>query len=173
MDSAQGKSILVSIRPRYVSKILDGQKTVELRRRFPEAAIAGGTALIYSSGPVSAVVGCARIKHVAKLPVSMIWKRYGANACVSRKEFKAYFTGVKFGFAIFLEGVRELKKHIKANDLEAQFGIVPPQSYRYVTDECFASLSDDQFQASHRHERDNRARRRGARASVSDRLSPT
>ena len=165
------RGVLVSIRPRYVSRILAGHKTVELRRRFPEAAIIGARALIYSSSPVSAVVGCARIKHVLKLPVSEIWKEHGAEACVSKQEFDAYFAGLRFGFAIFFDCVQELRKHIKANDLEAQFRIVPPQSYRYVTNECLASLSDDQFQTSNRHKRHNRARRRGARSSIAGRLS--
>jgi predicted transcriptional regulator len=165
------RSVLVSIRPYYVSKILDGEKTVELRRRFPRAMIAGATALIYSSSPVSAVVGYARIKQVVRLPVSKIWKQHGADACVSKEEFKAYFAGVKFGFAIFFEDVHALKRCVKANDLQTQFGIVPPQSYRYVTDECLASLSDDRFQASNRHTRLNRARRPSARSGVPGRLS--
>ena len=71
------RDILVSVRPIYASKILHGQKTVELRRKFPEVGATGALILIYSSSPVSAVVGCARIKHVLKLPVSRIWKEYG------------------------------------------------------------------------------------------------
>ena len=31
------RDVLVSIRPFYASKILNGHKTVELRRRFPES----------------------------------------------------------------------------------------------------------------------------------------
>src|SRR3979411_1496989 len=34
------------------SKILDGRKTVELRKRFPEVGTIGATALIYSSSPL-------------------------------------------------------------------------------------------------------------------------
>jgi predicted transcriptional regulator len=51
------RDVLVSIRPFYASKILTGHKTVELRRKFPEVGAVGATALIYSSSPVSAVVG--------------------------------------------------------------------------------------------------------------------
>jgi predicted transcriptional regulator len=85
------RDVLVSIRPVHVSKILTGQKTVELRRRFPELGARGATAFIYSSSPVRAVVGCARIEHVLKLPVSRIWKEHSDAACISRDEFDAYF----------------------------------------------------------------------------------
>jgi predicted transcriptional regulator len=161
------RDVLVSIRPIYASKILDGQKTVELRRKFPEVAIVGATALIYSSSPVSAIVGRARIKHVLKLPISRIWKEHGTAACISKDDFDAYFTGLRYGFAIFFEAVQPLKKQLKAIDLDAQFGIVPPQSYRYVTDECVALLSDERFQTSHRHQRRDRARGPSARSGVS------
>jgi predicted transcriptional regulator len=161
------RDVLVSIRPFYASKILDGHKTVELRRKFPEVSAIGATALIYSSSPVSAIVGCARIKHVLKLPVSRIWREHGAAACISKDEFYAYFAGLRYGFAIFFENVQSLKKQLKATDLAAQFGIVPPQSYRYVTDECVALLSDERFQTPHRHKRPHRAGGRSARSGVS------
>ena len=41
------------------------------------------------------------------------------------------------GFKEFL-----LKNNVLAKDLKLQFGIVPPQSYRYVTERCIALLND-------------------------------
>jgi predicted transcriptional regulator len=161
------RDVLVSIRPQYASKILEGEKTVELRRKFPEVGAIGVTAFIYSSSPVRAIVGYARIKDVLKLPVSKIWREHGAAACISKVEFDAYFSGLKDGFAIVFESVQPLKKLFKAADLEAQFGIVPPQSYRYVGGDCVALLSDEQFQTSHRHKRRHRAGGPSARAGVS------
>jgi predicted transcriptional regulator len=169
MNAATGfrRDVLVSIRPFYASRILDGQKTVELRRRFPEFSVKGVTAFIYSSRPVSAIIGCARIKHVLKLPVSQIWKEHGAAACISKDEFDAYFFGLRYGFAIFFESVQPLKQQLKAIDLAAQFGIVPPQSYRYVTGEWVALLSNERLQTSDRYKRRDRARGRSARSSIS------
>jgi hypothetical protein len=40
---------------------------------------------------------------------------------------------------------------------------VPPQSYRYLTQECTALLRDERVQASRRHKRGYRARRSPAR----------
>src|SRR6516165_7539841 len=109
-----GRDVLMSIRPLYASKILDGQKTVELRRKFPELITKGSIAFIYSSSPVRAIVGYARIKRVMKLPVSRIWKEHGAAACISKDQFDSYFAGLTYGFAIFLESVRPMKKRLMA-----------------------------------------------------------
>jgi predicted transcriptional regulator len=161
------RDVLVSVRPPYAAKIIQGQKTVELRRRFPESASPGATVFIYSSSPVSAVVGWALIKQVLRMPVSRIWKEYGPSACISKKEFDAYFDGLKYGFVIFLQKARALKQQLKAIDLKEKFGIVPPQSYRYLTEGYFNLLSDERFQTSNRYERRHRARRSSARSRLS------
>jgi predicted transcriptional regulator len=160
------RAILVSIRPCYATKILEGQKRVELRRKFPIETMTGAMILIYSSSPVSAVVGFARIKKVAKLPVARIWKEHGDAACISKKEFDAYFSGLKFGFAIVFDGIESLGRRLNVNDLHQQFGIVPPQSYRYLSEECAALLKNERVQASGRHQRYNRARRSSARSKI-------
>jgi len=106
------RDILVSIRPFYAAKILAGQKRVELRRKFPIETATGAMVLIYSSSPVSAVVGFARIKNVLRLPVAKIWREHGTAACVSKKEFDAYFSGLEYGFAIFLERIESLRQRL-------------------------------------------------------------
>ncbi len=157
------KTVLFSIRPVYVEKILAGQKTVELRRRFPEAGMSGCTALIYSTSPVKAVVGSAQIRDVLRLPLSVLWNDHGGAACIAKDDFREYFSGQGHGFAIILTGAKTLKSQLTASDLEAEFGIVPPQSYRYLTEECVALLNDGGLQASSRHKHRNSARRPAAR----------
>jgi predicted transcriptional regulator len=150
------RDVLVSVRPKFAFRILGGAKTVELRRKFPQAA-AGALALLYSSSPVRAIVGFARIKEVLRLPVSKIWRDHGAAACISKEEFDKYFRGSKFGFAIVLEKIKLLNPQIGAGDLQQEFGIVPPQSYRYLHKDCISLLSDGRFQTADRHKRRNRA----------------
>ena len=156
--------ILLSIRPRYASMILDGRKTVELRRRFPDLGTAGARALIYSSSPVRAIIASAQISLVTKLLVRKIWMDFGAAAGISKGEFKSYFAGVRSGYAIFFEDVRPLKPLIGAEELEKRFGIVPPQSYRYVAGNCIAPVQDEYVQGPHRHEGGDRAGRSSTRS---------
>ena len=150
---------LVSIRPQYVAKILAGQKTVELRRRFPESVGVGAIAYIYSTSPVRAVVGCAKIKEVQRLTVADIWKEHADAACISRRDFYSYFSGTSFGFAILLGAVKAMRNQLPAYELESQFGIVPPQSYRYVTERFISLLDDEPFQITNRYSHSNRAGR--------------
>jgi predicted transcriptional regulator len=151
------RDLLVSVRPKYASQILSGKKTVELRRKFPETIAAGTLALIYSSSPVQAIVGYARIGKILKLPISKIWRDHADAACISKDDFARYFSGLKFGFVILLEDVKLLKKQVKVAYLQSQFGIAPPQSYRYLPDHCSSALRDDQLQNSNRHQYRNRA----------------
>jgi predicted transcriptional regulator len=160
------RDLLVSFHPRHASNILTGEKTVELRRRFPEHHTRGALALIYSTAPVQAIVGVARIKHVIKLAVSRIWKEYGTAACVSKAEIDAYFSGLREGYVILLDAAQPFKRQVTIEDLYSRFGVVPPQSYRYVTDACAALLSDERIQASDRHERSHWARRRPTRSGI-------
>ena len=107
--------------------------------------------------PVRAAVAYARIQDVLRLPVSRLWREHGAAACVSKKEFNDYFHGLKFGFAIILDKLDLLSPQIGAADLEQEFGIVPPQSYRYLDTGCISLLSNGRVQTAHRYKRRNRA----------------
>lgn len=150
------RDVLLSVRPEYASKILSGEKTVELRRRFPTTTI-GASALFYATSPVQCIVAFARIKDVRKLPTIEIWMDHGPAACISKKDFDKYFQGVKYGYAVFLEEVRRIEPGITARDLQTEFGIVPPQSYQYVKGECSSLLTDGRIQAAYRHKRRHRA----------------
>ncbi len=55
--------LFLSIHPRYVEAILDGRKTVELRKRMPRAEI-GTQLVIYASMPKCAVVASAVIDRI-------------------------------------------------------------------------------------------------------------
>jgi predicted transcriptional regulator len=133
------RDVLMSIRPLHASKILTGQKTVELRRKFPELTTKGAIALIYSSSPVGAVVGYARIKRVIKLPVPRIWKEHGSAACISKDEFDSYFAGLAYGFAILLESVRPLKKRVRAPIRKFCVPIRPDYHHRLFPEIAFPS----------------------------------
>lgn len=149
------KEILLSIHPTFVAKILDGSKTVELRRRFPDAV--GATLLIYSTSPVQAVVGSAKIKDVVRLPIKQIWQRFGSRACIEKSDFLDYFTDLPYGCALILESVRKLKRETKLAEMQSTFGVAAPQSYRYLNSKCLAMMNDGQIQASRRYKHSHRA----------------
>ncbi|PZO47807.1 MAG: hypothetical protein DCF16_17255 [Alphaproteobacteria bacterium] len=154
MASEQVKrDVLVSIKPIYADKIMDGAKTVEFRRRFPRNLSPGTILLIYSSSPTRAIIGCATIQKVHQLSVEALWRRYGAAGCILRTDFFDYFDGLARGTAIVLDKVRRFRSTVPAARLKSQFGLIAPQSFMYLRREHCALLDDEPAQGPHRHQR--------------------
>lgn len=122
---------VLSIRPTYVQRILTGDKTVELRRRFPALRLPGQLALIYSTSPTQAIVSAVRLAAAEVLSVASLWRRYGQAAAVTRDEFDTYFAGVESGCALQLRDVVRFEKPIHLTELMRRFEFSPPQSYCY------------------------------------------
>ena len=151
------RNVILSVRPKYASKIISCEKSVELRRRFPEFAATGASAFIYSSSPVSAVVGITKIASVLKLPINEIWRKFSSKACIAKDDFEAYFSGLDKGFVILLEDVREFRTALKASDLRQSIGFRPPQSFQYASEDFDSLLNDEIIHTSNRYQRRNRA----------------
>ncbi len=137
------RDVVLSIRPVYSEKIIQGKKTIELRRRFPISAPRGTIAYIYSTSPVRAMIGSVEIENVVKLPVADIWKKYGKMAQIDRPNFDEYFYGVKHGFALKFTNVRRFTRQIDLAELRKRFGFEPPQSFLYATPVLRTALQDE------------------------------
>jgi predicted transcriptional regulator len=130
---------VLSIKPEYATKIVEGVKKVELRRRFPFGTVTGAKLFIYASAPIQAVVGYATIRIVEKLPVEQIWEKYNDVSCITRVDFDAYYKGCKSGFVIVLDSVVRLENPIPLAVLKEAFSFTPPQSFTYAN-EAFSRL---------------------------------
>ncbi|MDQ0422997.1 putative transcriptional regulator/DNA-binding XRE family transcriptional regulator [Peteryoungia aggregata LMG 23059] len=143
------RDVVLSIRPQYSEKILDGQKTVELRRRFPVSAPSGTVAYIYSTSPVRAIVGIAEIRDVLKLPVKQIWSEFEDAASIERGDFDNYFQGVDFGFVLMFEDVKPFSRPVPLSELREKYGFEPPQSFLYASRDLRKALRDEATVVSH------------------------
>lgn len=124
--------VLISIRPCFAQAILDGTKTVELRRQRLLAA-PGSLALLYSSSPVKAIVGTARIDRIEQSSPLGLWMRVGDSAGVTRAQYDAYFEGSPRAVALHLCEVRRLEPPAPLAELRSTIGVEPAQSFRYLT----------------------------------------
>ena len=134
------RDVVLSIKPEYSTKIVSGQKTVELRRRFSANVQPGTVVLIYESSPTRAITGMARITEVLHGPTNTIWKQFADEACIRRSDFDSYFAGAKNGFAIKLRGARPLKRALELQELRDRFRFEPPQSFLYAPPELREAL---------------------------------
>ncbi|MBT4512283.1 MAG: ASCH domain-containing protein [Chloroflexi bacterium] len=126
--------LFLSIRPRYANKILEGIKTVELRRVHPKRIGKGDIVLIYAPSPVKSLVGAFEVDRVVEKPVEELWHIANGKNGITRNEFDAYFKGVTIGVGIFFNKVWRLPKPIQLQELrEIIRDFHPPQGFRYAT----------------------------------------
>lgn len=143
------RDVVLSIKPEYSDKIIEGLKKVELRRRFPVSVPKGTIAYIYSTSPVRAMVGMVEISGVHKLPVNKIWEQYSDTAYIEKIDFDRYFEGVKDGYALEFENVKEFSEPLSLSDLRSRFGFEPPQSFLYAKQDLRKALKDEYSIVSH------------------------
>ncbi len=129
------QDILLSINPNYVAKILNGKKTIELRKKS-FSANGGIRVWIYSTSPVSSIVACAFVSEVHKDTPANIWTRFNNKCGISKSEFDAYFSNSKEAFALTLKWAEKLKTRIPLQGIKNMSeGFNPPQYYRYIDHE--------------------------------------
>ena len=125
-------ALLLSIRPRYVDKILDGTKRVELRKTRPRIQ-SGDLVLIYATSPISALVGAFRASSVQVHSTEQLWAQVRQSAGITREEFETYYNGFQIGVGIFFDDVMPLECPVGLDHVRDVWpGFHPPQGYLYV-----------------------------------------
>jgi predicted transcriptional regulator len=132
---------ILSIKPEYATRIVDGQKTVELRRRFLDLTVTGAKMYVYATVPIQALIGYATIERVLRMPVAAIWREYHRVAFISQPDFEEYFQGRDVGFVLVLRDPVKLSAPIPLSVLKQQLNFTPPQSFAYA-DEALSQLVD-------------------------------
>lgn len=122
--------ILISLAPAYTRAILNGTKTVELRRRRIRAEV-GTRVWLYSKVPTARVEGTARIQRIHERDVKRLWSEFSDGVGISKVDFDEYFKGCIKGYAIVLTRARAV---LPAPDLKTikqdLAGFHPPQFFK-------------------------------------------
>ncbi|MBR0840873.1 ASCH domain-containing protein [Bradyrhizobium liaoningense] len=117
---------IISIHPAYATAILDGTKTIELRRRIPP--LGQGTRLwIYATRPMAAVVGRATIAGVSRAHPRTIWQKHRSETGVDYASFTEYFAGATEAVAILLAAVKQVQPITLRELRRVRAGFHPPQ----------------------------------------------
>ncbi|MGI6307051.1 MAG: hypothetical protein ACOX1X_00285 [Dethiobacteria bacterium] len=126
------KAILISIRPNYAIKILNGEKTVELRKVCPQLD-EGDLCLIYASSPLKSLVGVFKVKYTAIFKPKEYWPEIQNCAGINYQDYMSYFKNCKKGYAFFIDKVWKFPDYIELHNLrEIIPGFNPPQNFRYL-----------------------------------------
>lgn len=128
----QHEALLLSVRPTFARRILEGTKTVELRRVRPQIE-PGQQVLIYASSPTMALLGSAVVERLDSASPKALWGSVAGAAGVSRAEYDDYFRDAELAVAIWLTSVAEFRRHIPLDELRQRWPwFRPPQSYCFV-----------------------------------------
>ena len=121
------KALLLSIKPEYVEKILQGEKKFEYRKRLAKEDVS--YIYVYSTAPSMKVVASVHIEgHLSDSPTAL-WEKTKAAAGISRAKFRDYFRGCKTAYAYKLGKVEGFESPKNLSD----FGVaVAPQSFVYI-----------------------------------------
>jgi len=98
---------IISIKPLFAEAILDGRKTVELRRRIPSVEV-GARLWVYATRPVAAVVGIAMIDTISRGTPEAVWETYSDRIAIDRYDFDRYFEGASEAIGIRLSSVQRV-----------------------------------------------------------------
>jgi predicted transcriptional regulator len=131
--------IVISIQPKWAELIRSGEKTIELRRRFPRLA-AGSSAYMYESSPTCALTALLQIGAVHVMPLAELWNAHCKASCVHEKHFVEYFGGREVGYGVHIIRCSPLPVVVPLAELREKFAFTAPQSWAYAAPELVASV---------------------------------
>ena len=136
--------VLLSVRPRFADALLNGTKTVEMRRR-PMRLHAGALCLLYASSPIRALTGALSVASVDHGTPDDLWRRHGPRTALTRDEYDDYLHGRSTACALLVAAVVTFDTPVALAELRRRStAFVIPQSYRFVDDREFKTLVNGQ-----------------------------
>ena len=126
---------LISIKPKYVEKFLNGKKVIEIRNR--KVNLANDSKLwIYTTLPRASIQAIACVKHVEIDSPKKIWEKHRHLISISESSFKQYVNDSKKISAIVTKSIQKLPIEIKLEDIRKIVpGFQPPQFLKYMRDD--------------------------------------
>lgn len=119
---------LISIRPEFVNKIMEGCKTVEFRKKVFSETVR--KVVIYSSSPKKLIVGYFLVTNIVCNSPSEIWNRYKLVGGIDKERYDEYFKGHHKAFAIEIKQFVPFTNPLNPYKFDVSFR--PPQSFCYV-----------------------------------------
>ena len=121
-------TILISIKPTYVKKILNGQKKYEYRKiKAKKKKIE--KMIIYATSPVKLVVAEAEIKRVLEGSPKKIWEQTKKESGVTKKFYDSYYKNSSKAIAYELDKIKIYETPQKLENLGINNA---PQSFIYL-----------------------------------------
>ncbi len=126
------KGILLSIHPEFAFKILEGSKTLELRKVRPRVT-SEDIVILYASSPLCAIVGAFEVASVVEDAPEEIWDSFKAQVGIDKRRYSQYFSCSEMAVGIGVGKVWSCLPRIPLDLLRELWpGFHPPQGFRYI-----------------------------------------
>ena len=127
-------NILLSVKPEYVKKIIDGEKKYEFRKTIFKKEVS--KIYIYSTYPIKKIVSYFEIKSedIENDAPKTLWEKYQGEAGISEKDFFKYFSNYEKGYAIRVRKLTKLKEAIDPYKIK---NFIAPQNFIYLKEDNF------------------------------------
>lgn len=122
-------NLILSLKPQFAQKILDGSKLYEYRKKIPISNDIDKV-YIYASKPICKIVGYFIIDNVIEDSVSHVWQMSHEGSGITKDYYEAYFSGCDNAHAIKIKEVIKLDTPIDPKEVIKDF--TAPQNFMYV-----------------------------------------
>lgn len=130
-------NVLLSIKPEFGYRILDGTKKFEFRKTlFKRRDIE--RIIIYASYPIQAVIGEFTIANILTDDVEKIWEKTECGAGITKEYYQEYFSSKDIANAIEVGSYKKYNKPKKLSDFNLSYA---PQSFAYVKEIPFDDIN--------------------------------
>jgi len=119
--------VVMSIRPKFVEKILNRIKVFELRKKIFKKEVE--SVIIYESSPTRKIVGEFIIDRIISDTPDKIYQKYNKYLGIDKENYFKYFKNTNIAYAIKIEKVIKYEKELALADFNLERA---PQSYQYI-----------------------------------------
>lgn len=126
-------TIILSIHPCHINKILSGEKLYEYRKQIP---VDIRYIVVYATAPIKRIVALIEVDTVMHGSPEYIWHNTSVFSGISKEFFMSYFHKRQIAYAIKFKEIHKLPTYKSLSVLE---GLVhAPQCYMYIKESISA-----------------------------------
>lgn len=134
-------NVLLSIKPKFATKILKGEKIYEFRKSKFNPKKKVNKVYIYSSGPEKKIVGSFRIDKVFEDTPSNIWRKFNEFGGIEKQDFFKYYEQKEIGYAFKIKDLEVFEPSIDPREIFDNFK--SPQNFCYLNDGDTLKINKD------------------------------
>lgn len=127
------KFLLISVHPNYAYKIINGEKTIELRKNRPNIRI-GDYVIIYATHPIMAIIGFGKVKNLIITSPDNMWENYSGKLGITKESFSQYYKETNKAIGIEIEAICKFEIGLMLKQVRKYHpNFTPPQTYKYIS----------------------------------------